>query len=468
MMEIPAPLHTMTPGGYPVFAAADAENDQGSRRAASFAASLAIHAAVIAALAVLPRDWSLYVTPHPYDLVEEEFPRERFVLYYQPPELPPIAPAEAADDDAPLEPDVMAVQRMISVPEIPTLNQTRVYLPEAPPVSEEKVEAENVIVVNPEPEPEPVRRVAPKAFVAPAPRTVERAVIDSTAPMPEAVIQGPIVTPTTAALVDLPDAPPRPASVPELAKETATTAPAPTPAGTAIDPQAKASATVAVVTPSPAAGRMPVASAEADFRVGPPGARETSGKGLGSVDGAVTSVPNLAVSAAKPSPAASPEPSASAAANRGPIVAPTRTLLSVALRPGLRRLPTPVEQVFAKRDVYVYLIETRSEGRRGPDWTIWFAEVDSPPPGRPPLVRPPVPVTPISVNGLLATVKADGRTLHLRGVIRRSGEFETTPGVEDETKIRIAGALRATPFLPANRNGVATDVDVVVEVQGAR
>jgi hypothetical protein len=134
----------------------------------------------------------------------------------------------------------------------------------------------------------------------------------------------------------------------------------------------------------------------------------------------------------------------------------------------MRRLPPAVEEVFAKRDVYVYLLETRADGRRGPDWTIWFADIAVAPLGRPPLVRPPVPAKPIPVSGLLAAVRTDGRTIHLRGVIRRSGEFEAAAAAGDEAKDRVAGVLRDTPFLPANRNGVATDVDVVIEVQGVK
>lgn len=446
-----------------LFASADASGEYVARRAASFAASAALHATVIAALAVLPRDWSLYVTPRPYEAAEDETRQERFVLYYQAPELPAIAPA-TADDHSPPDPDVLAVQRMVSLPEVPTLNQTRVYLPEAPPRSEEKIEAENVIVVNPQPEPEPVRRVAPKAFTVPVTRKVERAVIEADAATPLAPAQGPLVPSPTSALVNLPDAPPRPATAPEPAKEAAVSAPIAQ--GAEVEPSVKASAAVAVVTPNPISGRAPASSAEADFRVGPPGVRDPAGKGVGSVDGAVTSVPNLAVSAAKP-----PAPSSAAPAAvpyRRPIAAPARTLLSVALRPGMRRLPPPVEALFGPRDVYVYLLETRAEGRRGPDWTLWFAEIAESPPGRAPLFRPPVPMNPIPVAGLLAPVATDGKTVHVRGVVRRSGQFEVMGEVGDQASGRVASVLRGTPFLPANRNGVATDVDVVIEVKGAR
>jgi hypothetical protein len=451
-----------------LFASADASGHYFGRRAASMAASIALHAAVVAALVLLPRDWSLYVSPRPYadaDVKEESRP-ERFVLYYQPPELPAISPAAPDQADQPIDPDVLAMQRMVSLPEVPTLNQTRVYLPDAPPQSQEKVEAENVVIVNPEPEPEPVRRVAPKSFTAPAPRKTERAVIEADTPVLQATAPGPLIPATTSALVDLPDAPPRPATGPEAAQPES--APAATAQGTEVDPLAKSSATVAVVTPNPAAGKPPASSAEADFRVGPPGPRNPAGTGLGSVEGAVTSVPNLAVSAAGPPRASSPPPPGSALPSRRPVTTPYRTLLSVALRPGLRRLPGPVEAAFGPRDVYVYLLETRLEGRRGPDWTMWFADVAETQPGRPPLFRPPVPMIAISVAELLAASPAEGKTVLVRGIVRRSGQFEAAEQQEDDTRSRLARLLRATPFLPATRNGADTDVDVVIEARGVR
>ena len=75
---------------------------------------------------------------------------------------------------------------------------------------------------------------------------------------------------------------------------------------------------------------------------------------------------------------------------------------------------------------------------------------------------------PILVDGLLSPVPADGKTLHVRGIVRRSGQFDVMADADDEAKNRVSRVLRATPFLPANKNGVATDVDVVIEVKGAR
>lgn len=452
-----------------LFAFAAASGHDRGRRTASLAASFALHAALLTAFAFLPKDWSLYVSPRPYaDLKEEDSRPERFVLYYQPPALPPITPANPDDASQPVDPDVLAAQRMVSVPEVPTLNQTRVYLPDAPPAPREpeKLEAENVVIVNPEPEPEPVRRVAPKAFTVPVQRRTETALIEADNSMPPAAARGPIVSATTSALVNLPDAPPRQATAPEPAGQAP---PAEMVAqGTAVDAQAKAIATVAVVSPNPAAGAPPAASAEADFRAGPPGPRDPAAKGLGAVDGAVAGVPNLAVSAAGPPRSSSPPPPGSALPSRRPLTTPYRTLLSVALRPGLRRLPAAVEAVFGPRDVYVYLVETRVEGRRGPDCTLWFADLAETPPGRPPMFRPPVPMTPIAVAELLAPAAGEGKTVLVRGIVRSSGQFEAAEQQDDEAKSRVARVLRATPFLPATRNGADTDVEVVIEVRGVR
>jgi hypothetical protein len=99
---------------------------------------------------------------------------------------------------------------------------------------------------------------------------------------------------------------------------------------------------------------------------------------------------------------------------------------------------------------------------------MWFADVAETQPGRPPLFRPPVPMIAISVAELLAASPAEGKTVLVRGIVRRSGQFEAAEQQEDDTRSRLARLLRATPFLPATRNGADTDVDVVIEARGVR
>ncbi len=429
-------------------------------RKGSLLLSAILHAALVFGLRYLPERLSIYLDPPRQVAMEPD--REKYILYYTPDQLPAITPAQASESATPAVPDALAVQALESVADTPTDNQTRVYLPETPPEVQPELDVANLIVIPQQ----PLRRTPARAYVPPAPKSAPKELISIPDPPAQLTPPSGLLQPsTTLALSNLPDAP-RPPEPAEPAPGQVSSEPSTTPA--------EASATVAVVSPKPSAAspeKMPTSSAEASFRVGPPVPRDPNATGLAGVDGAAAAVPNLAIAQPKgrPSPGS---PSASATAPVAPVPRPTpppvRTMASVAMRPGARRLPGQVEAVFGPRSVYVVLLETKIRNVRGADWTLWFSETDDAPAAQMSLIRPPVPMLPIPAWPLGAESSAAKRyPVYLKGVIRKAGTFEASAAPAEERSDKAAAMLKEAQFLPASKNGAPIDVDVMVQVQFA-
>jgi len=140
--------------------------------------------------------------------------------------------------------------------------------------------------------------------------------------------------------------------------------------------------------------------------------------------------------------------------------------LSVPLRPASRTIPRAIEARFQNRNVYTMVVPIENLQPYAGDWIIWFSERQQRP-GETPFVRAPVPlrkfetVEPVPAGAhtelrvqFAAIITKDGR---LEGV----SLFKTMNPTLDQSLLQD---LTSWEFKPATRDGVAVDVDIVVEI----
>jgi len=218
---------------------------------------------------------------------------------------------------------------------------------------------------------------------------------------------------------------------------------------------------IAAVGLNPGKGPIPDGSRGGQFsrapNLGEPSGGEVGGVGVG--------VPGLAVHQDHTPPAPPPQLTRTIlyADKIGSIPVST---LSVPLRPASRTIPRAIDLRFQGRDVYTMVIPIENLPRYTGDWILWFAEHEQHPGDRP-SVRSPIPLRKVEP---LEDPQSGARTefrIQLTALIRKDGKVESitplrplSPGLE---KAAIQD-LSSWEFKPATRDGVAEDVDVVMEI----
>ena len=143
---------------------------------------------------------------------------------------------------------------------------------------------------------------------------------------------------------------------------------------------------------------------------------------------------------------------------------PTSTL-SVPLRPSSRTIPRSIDARFQGRYVYTMVIPIENMPDYTGDWILWFAECQQQP-GDSPMMRAPIP---FRKQELVESVPVNPveRRLQLSAVIRKDGKVDAIsvvrsagPGIDQG----LIQDLASWQFKPATRDGIAVDVDVVMEI----
>ena len=226
--------------------------------------------------------------------------------------------------------------------------------------------------------------------------------------------------------------------------------------------------TVAVIGLDQAAklASLPYGSREASFSRAPETGRPSGGT---SGDGPV--IPGVAIAGNRRAASVAPLPSPPSVSGGNRTVAvriPTSAMtMSVPLRPASRVLPREIESRFASRIVYTLVIPKPNFPEYAADWTIWFAErgtsstVAS-------AIRPPVPILKtIRGESLAPPATLPGTWVQVSAVIGKDGKvggIAPVLGRNPAVAARAAEDLANWEFRPAQRNGEAVEIEVVIEI----
>jgi hypothetical protein len=198
---------------------------------------------------------------------------------------------------------------------------------------------------------------------------------------------------------------------------------------------------------------------------GEPAAEKSSGAAL---------VPGLTVRGANhgdSAPAVRPETAAPPATPTREIAyhevmsRPIGSSLSVALKPGARRIPAALDMQFRDRPVYTMILPAPKMPQYAGDWVLWFGELK--PSDGLVQIHAPLPekqVVPEAPSPYTWGTEADIR-IHL--VIDEGGHVQSPSigRIPSDMPAQIAlEDLRAWQFKPATRNGVPIPVEVVLDI----
>jgi hypothetical protein len=451
------------------------ERRRGRRLLASFY-SLVLHGGLIGILFFLPPGIFPSDPPSAYQSIVVPLEKEHKVIWYRfEKELPAISPPAPAQ--TPGRTEEKANQRIVTDPSANPGKQL-VWVPAPRLKLENDLTAPNVVALQPPAVVLPPEKPQRKAFQAPAPETPQQTVRTPELPSAPAIaLKDEHSSELADALINRPvGAPRRNFTAPPGTGKTAVPGPAPTlPAAPSLEAGGGA-ANVSVVIigvnpanvpqpPAPDGGRSARISAGPDSSgTGP--AQLTGGNSSLVVPGvSVTGAPEAAAVVTRPpSPGnrttSSPGigqpqmPDQSAAFQSTPHV-------SVPQWPHARSLPPTIERQFADRVVYTTLIPS---ARSGSDWVVWFAEEAVTPADMRLLMRPPTllhsaPLPPVPGQTDHGTGK-----LVITGIIGKDGRFDASSESADPWARDLVEALHAWRFNPAIRNGVAIEVETMIEI----
>jgi hypothetical protein len=221
---------------------------------------------------------------------------------------------------------------------------------------------------------------------------------------------------------------------------------------------------VAVASLHPGNGPVPDGARSGAFSkapfLGEPATGEVSGSGL--------RVPNLTIREDRSKLAEPPKvtPNRKAVMYADKMRSIPVTTLSVPLRPASRTIPRAIDARFQGRNVYTMVVPIENFEPYSGDWILWFAEKQAKS-GDSPFVRAPVPLRKFeSVEPVLPGARTELR-VQVSAQIKQDGKLEglallrtMSPAIEQA----VLQDLSAWEFKPATRDGVAVDVDVVMEI----
>ena len=142
------------------------------------------------------------------------------------------------------------------------------------------------------------------------------------------------------------------------------------------------------------------------------------------------------------------------------------TTLSVPLRPASRTIPQQIDARFQGRFVYTMVVPIENLPDYSGDWILWFAEHEQKP-GNSPLMRAPIPLRKIEpVETLLPGARTEFR-IQIAAVIKKDGKVDGISLLRNTGPAFAQAVIRdiaSWEFKPATRDGVAVDVDVILEI----
>ncbi|HWE00261.1 MAG TPA: energy transducer TonB, partial [Bryobacteraceae bacterium] len=148
-------------------------------------------------------------------------------------------------------------------------------------------------------------------------------------------------------------------------------------------------------------------------------------------------------------------------------VAPLQQTFSAPLAPSSRSIPAAIEARFHQRVVYTVVLPMRKVPGYGADWIMWFAEHEPASDGAPRgQMRAPLPMRKIFRANAAASADLPARiqvtaTINRDGIIEQIGLIGAPAGSASDAAIED---LKSWQFLPALRNRVPVDADVVIEI----
>jgi len=475
-------------------------------RPSSFVISVGTHAALIAAL------WSVRFTAEPVPRpVYDEFIKpnqHRIVLYDFRKPVPDVNSAKRLGRAKQPQGAELSRQTIIASSPKPKSRQVfisvpmpKVQLPRDIPAPIVVVQVATVSAPPPPPRPEPPK---PKRFVPPppsqpppklpastpvldtqvpalsnpvanpAPATPRLTFSEVAAPKPKQFVAPPLAQPppklpASAPLLDT--------QVPALSNPVANPAPAtpgltfsdvaapPQKAPEAVKPKAgdaKTDLAMASLHPAPSADPpVPEGERPGKFSKAPTQGEAASGEPNGR---AALTVPDLTIR--NPPLEAAPKIATEEIRYAERVRSVPVSTLSVPLRPSSRMIPAAMDALFKGRNVYTMVIPMEHIPAYTGDWILWFAN-RGPKVEETPLVRAPVP---LRKREPVDQAPANARTrqrIQFSATLRKDGRLD---GITLLTKTSAAiqhavfQDVTAWEFQPATSDGVAVDVDVVLEI----
>jgi hypothetical protein len=295
-----------------------------------------------------------------------------------------------------------------------------------------------------------------KAFVPPAPVKQEARltvpVQTGDVPMPDASVLGASAVKNT-----LPEG----LGVPALSKGFAPP-PIATPGPVAAAGNAKVDIAIAALHPADKLnGPLPNGTRPGEFSKAPILGETATGEGRGGL-----SVPDLSVRQDRKIEPPRVDPSRRAVLYAEQVRSIPVTTLSVPLRPASRTIPRQIDDRFQGRFVYTMVVPIENLPDYSGDWILWFAEQEQKP-GNSPLMRAPVPLRKIEpVETLLPGARTEFR-IQIAAVIRKDGKIDGISLLSNTGPAFAQAAIQdiaSWEFKPATRDGVAVDVDVILEI----
>lgn len=147
-------------------------------------------------------------------------------------------------------------------------------------------------------------------------------------------------------------------------------------------------------------------------------------------------------------------------------VAPLEQTFSAPLAPSARSIPAAIEARFHQRVVYTVVLPMRKAPGYSADWIMWFAERNPEGGAASQLqVRAPLPVR--------KTYRAGAASAELTGRIQLAATIDHNGNIGEISRIGTGGSvnyeaavqdLKSWQFLPALRNRLPIDTDVVLEI----
>jgi hypothetical protein len=183
-------------------------------------------------------------------------------------------------------------------------------------------------------------------------------------------------------------------------------------------------------------------------------------------------IPGVAIAGTASLPTG-PSAAPGAAATRSPVsgnelrMSLSGSGMSAPLRPAARSLPRAIEARFRDRVVYTLVIPKPNQLQYIADWTIWFAE-RTPETFAASSMKAPAPLRKSIDESDTAkkSIAAEG-WVQLSGVIGTDGKISSVVPLHGRYPVVAAHAaedLAKWEFRPALRNGVAVEVEVVIEI----
>lgn len=417
----------------------------------SFALSLGVHGIIILALLTVSLPATVAERPVYEELIK---PNQHKIIFYdfrrKTPNVNPVKKFGRAHEPRGAE---LSRQAIIATSRRPKSSQVFISVPapkiEIPLDIPAPLMIARLDTIPPVPPPPP-QRIKPRQFVPPKPAKqapklpIPTPVLDLPAP---AVTIPQVTSPVEMSQLTLPKVSLPPKKAPE---------------STDVH-HGNATADIAVASLHPAenaAARVPNGERPGKFSKAPTQGEASSGDANGRT---ALTVPDLTIRNAKPE--AAPKIATESILYTERVRSIPMSTLSVPLRPSSRMIPPAVDAQFKGRNVYTIVIPMEHIPAYSGDWILWFAD-HAAKSGETPVVRAPVPFRKIEPVEQAAGGRTTQRIL-LTATLGRAGKLERVVLLTQTTTAiqhAVFDDVTSWQFQPATSDGVAVDIDVVLEI----